>query len=295
MLSRRSLVLSGSLSAVMAALLPMGQALARSPQAPRKMPVLFIGHGSPMNAISANPFTQHLQRWGASLPRPSAILVVSAHWLTRGSTGVTVNDKPATIHDFSGFPAELHAMQYPAAGHPALAAKAAALVRSGQAQLTDQWGLDHGTWTVLHHLYPQADVPVFQVSIDYNQPAPYHYAVGKELAALREQGVLVIGSGNIVHNLRATVRGAPEGLMAARDWAQQFDEAAKQALLAGNHEALVAYQQLHASARMAVPTPDHYWPLLYALGAAHGSGPARQVFEGFQSGTISMRCLQWDA
>ena len=295
MSSRRIFLLSGSLSTVLAGLAPLGDALASNAPASRKMPVLFIGHGSPMNAISTNTFTQTLSGWGAKLPAPTAILVVSAHWLTRGVTGVTMNDKPRTIHDFSGFPDALQQMQYKAAGHPALAAQAAQLVKSGKAQLTDQWGLDHGTWTVLHHLYPQANVPVFQMSIDYDKPAAYHYAVGQELAALRDKGVLIIGSGNIVHNLRATVRGAPEGLMAAKDWAQQFDSAVKQALIARNDEALLQYQQLHSSAAMAVATPDHYWPFLYALGAGKGPTAPTQVFEGFQSGTISMRCLQFDA
>ena len=296
MYSRRSLLLSGSVSAVMAGLTPLGEALARNAPVPTsKMPVLFIGHGSPMNAVSSNAFTHTLSSWGSKLAKPAAILVVSAHWLTRGITSVTVNDKPRTIHDFSGFPAVLQEMQYPAPGHPAMATEAAALVRTGKAQLTDQWGLDHGTWTVLHHLFPQANVPVFQVSIDYDQPAAYHYVVGRELAVLRDKGVLIIGSGNIVHNLRATVRGAPEGLMAARDWAQQFDDVVKKALLARDDQALVNYQQLHASARMAVPTPDHYWPLLYALGAAQGSAVPMQVHEGFQSGTLSMRCLQFGA
>lgn len=296
MYSRRSVLLSGSVSAAMAGLLPLSEALARSaPVAAQKMPVLFIGHGSPMNAISSNAFTQALSAWGQKLTAPTAILVVSAHWLTRGTTGVTANERPRTIHDFSGFPAALNEMQYPAPGHPALAAQAAQLVKSGKAQLTDQWGLDHGTWTVLHYLFPKADVPVFQLSIDYNQPGAYHYAVGQELAALREKGVLIIGSGNIVHNLRATVRGAPEGLMAARDWAQQFDDVVKQALQERNDSALVQYQQLHASSAMAVPTPDHYWPFLYALGAGKSRSAPTQVFAGFQSGTISMRCLQFDA
>ena len=296
MYSRRSLLLCGSLGAVLAGLTPLSEALARSAPVPAgKMPVLFIGHGSPMNAVSSNTFTHTLSSWGSKLTKPAAILVVSAHWLTRGTTEVTVNDRPRTIHDFSGFPAALQEMQYPAPGHPAMAAEAAALVRTGKAQLTDQWGLDHGTWTVLHHLFPQADVPVFQVSIDYDQPAAYHYAVGRELAALRDKGVLIIGSGNIVHNLRATVRGAPEGLMATRDWAQQFDDVVKKALLARDDQALLNYQQLHASAKMAVPTPDHYWPLLYALGAAQGGAVPMQMYEGFQSGTLSMRCLQFGA
>ena len=294
--SRRHVLHLGSLSAALAGLLPVTRALAQNAAASsQKMPVLFIGHGSPLNAISTNVFTQMLAQWGRSLPQPTAILVVSAHWLTRGSTGVTVNAQPQTIHDFSGFPKALHEMRYPAPGHPTLAQEAARLIRSGTAATTDQWGLDHGTWTVLHHLFPKADVPVFQVSIDYNQGAAYHLAVGRELAALREQGVLIIGSGNIVHNLRATVRGTPDGLMAARDWAQQFDGVAKAALDARDDKALAQYADLHASAAMAVPTPDHYWPLLYAVGAATGLGAPRHVFEGFQSGTISMRCLQYGA
>ncbi len=258
------------------------------------MPVLFIGHGSPMNAIRNNGFTQALGVWGARLPRPTAILVVSAHWLTRGTTGVTMQAKPPTIHDFSGFPPALHQMQYPAPGHPALAEAAMQLMKTGKAAPSNDWGLDHGTWTVLHHLYPKADVPVFQVSIDYNQGGAYHLAVGRELAALREQGVLIVGSGNIVHNLRATVRDAPDSVMAAREWAQQFDDVAKAALAARDAQALAQYRDLHVSATMAVPTPDHYWPLLYAVGAAGAVAPTT-VFEGFQGGTISMRCLQFDA
>ncbi|MNR71793.1 LigB family dioxygenase [compost metagenome] len=246
-----------------------------------------------MNAIRANGFTQALGSWGQALPRPTAILVVSAHWLSQGVTGVTVQERPPTIHDFEGFPRELHEMQYPAPGHPALAGAAAKLVRSGRAELTDRWGLDHGTWTVLHHLFPKADIPVFQVSIDYLKAGAFHLAVGRELAALRDQGVLIVGSGNIVHNLRATVRGTPDSRQAARDWAQDFDDSVKKALDAREDQALGAYLELGPSARMAVPTPDHYWPLLYALGAAHGDGAPTHMFEGFQSGTLSMRCLQF--
>lgn len=290
---RRTFLKAAGLSASLATLGLAASALARTGPNPAKMPVLFIGHGSPMNAIRTNGFTEALTGWGQGLPRPTAILVVSAHWLSQGVTGVTVQERPPTIHDFGGFPRELHEMQYPAPGHPELAGAAAKLVRSGRAELTDKWGLDHGTWTVLHHLFPKADVPVFQVSIDYGKAGDYHLAVGRELAALREQGVLIIGSGNIVHNLRATVRGVPDSKEAARDWAQQFDDVVKVALDARQDRALAAYRELGDSARMAVPTPDHYWPLLYALGAAQGDGRPQHVFEGFQSGTLSMRCLQF--
>ncbi|MFC7461047.1 4,5-DOPA dioxygenase extradiol [Hydrogenophaga defluvii] len=262
---------------------------------PGSMPVLMIGHGSPMNALRNNPFTKTLTQWGKDLPRPKAILVVSAHWLTPGSIMVQSSVKPPTIHDFSGFPAELHAMQYPAKGAPEFATKAAGLLQSAgaQASATQQWGFDHGTWTVLKWLYPGADVPVFQVSIDYDKPGRFHYLVGKELAALRKQGVLIVGSGNIVHNLRATDREFPEGLAASQSWARDFDEFAKHALNTRNDGALIDFHLQGSAARMAVPTPDHYWPLLYALGAAKEDEKPRHVFEGFHSGTLSMRCLQW--
>lgn len=257
------------------------------------MPVIFIGHGSPMNALRDNPFTRALAAWGQALPRPAAILSVSAHWLTPGATGVGVQARPATIHDFGGFPRELHEMQYPAPGAPKLASDTAALVRGARVAATEEWGLDHGTWTVLKHLYPKADVPVFQLSIDYDQPGAFHYAIGRELTALREKGVLILGSGNVVHNLRATDRGAPEG-PATRGWAQAYDTAVAQALAARDDKRLVAWQSLDASVNMAVPTPDHYYPFLYALGAAPGEAP-RTVFEGFHSGTLSMRCVQFGA
>ena len=245
-----------------------------------------------MNAIRANAFTTALSGWGKRLEAPRAILVVSAHWLTRGTTGITANEQPPTIHDFSGFPRELHEMQYPAKGHPELAGAAARLIKSTSGVPTSEWGLDHGTWTVLHHLFPKANILVFQVSIDYDKPGAFHYAVGRELQALRDQGVLIIGSGNIVHNLRATDRGTPDRKAASRPWAQAFDDRVKAALDQREDKALQAYLELDASARMAVPTPDHYWPLLYALGAA-GEAPPVHVFEEFHSGTISMRCLQF--
>jgi 4,5-DOPA dioxygenase extradiol len=295
MLSRRYILKTTALATSLGALSTMAQALAAAGKEPvlSRMPVLFIGHGSPMNAIQTNAFTQRLSRWAKDLPLPRAILVVSAHWLSKGVTGVTAHLNPPTIHDFSGFPGELHEMQYRAPGHPELAEQASRLVRHGQGVLTTQWGLDHGTWTVLRHLYPKADIPVFQVSIDYDEPGAFHLAVGRELAALRDQGVLIIGSGNIVHNLGATVRVMAPSTTAAREWAQDFDERVKAALDLGDDKALANYLSLGDSARMAVPTPDHYWPLLYAVGAAKGAGAPSHVYEGFQAGTLSMRCLQF--
>jgi len=258
----------------------------------RRMPTIFIGHGSPRNAIADNAFTRRLSAWGQALPRPSAILSVSAHWLTTGSTAVGIQERPKTIHDFGGFAREMYEIEYPAPGHPAFARQAAQLVRQAPVTATQQWGLDHGTWTVLKFLYPKADVPVFQLSIDYDKPAAFHYAVGRDLAALRDQGVLILGSGNVVHNLRATDRGAADSLMGSRPWARDFDEAAKAALAGRDDKSLVDYARL-AGASMAVATPDHYYPLLYPLGAAGPGERATTIYEGFQSGTLSMRCVQF--
>jgi len=262
-----------------------------------RMPVLFIGHGSPMNAVQDNEFTRTLRGWGTQLRRPKAILVVSAHWLTPGTTSVGVQERPKTIHDFGGFPKALFDMQYPAPGAPDFAREAALLVRRAKVLPSEDWGLDHGTWTVLHHLYPDADVPVFQLSIDYDKPATFHHAVGRDLAALRGKGVLIIGSGNIVHNLRATDRIEGLRATASRPWAQAFDDAVKKSLAVRDDMALVNYQRLGGDASAtAVQTPDHYFPFLYALGASDAlSENVVTVFEGFQAGTISMRCLQFGA
>ena len=258
-----------------------------------RAPSIFIGHGSPMNAVQDNRFTRTLQRWGREIGTPRAIVAVSAHWLTPRSTRISPASEPETIHDFGGFPAELHAMRYPAPGAPALAAQTALRLGPRPVGVDAQRGLDHGAWTVLHRLYPAADVPVFQISIDIAQTGAYHLAVGRALGALRDEGVLILGSGNVVHNLGATERGAGETAHATTAWAEDFDQQAKRALDAGDRGALAGYERLGAASRIAVPTPDHYFPLLYALGAARADEPARHVFEGFQSGTLSMRCLQW--
>ena len=294
-LSRRRLLMQSAASSALLTLSALANlAHAKGPAKTRRMPVIFVGHGSPMNAIQDNTFTRHLAAWGEKLPKPSAILSVSAHWLTPGSTAVDVQMQPRTIYDFGGFPQALYDIRYPAAGAPAIAEEAAALVKHTSVQHDTSWGLDHGTWTVLHHLYPKADIPVFQLSIDYARDAAYHYAIGRELAALRDRGVLIMGSGNIVHNLRMMDRGAPDALAATRPWAQSFDSLVKKALAERDDKALIAYQRLEG-ASIAVATPDHYYPFLYALGAAGADEKAVSVFEGFQGGTLSMRCLQFGA
>lgn len=286
--------LSSALSSVLLGVSRMAAAAAAATtQPPQRMPSIFVGHGSPMNAVQDNAFTRTLQKWGKQIGKPTAILVVSAHWLTPNQTRVTLQARPKTLHDFGGFPTALSDMQYPAVGAPAFARQAASVLSAQGALALDDWGLDHGAWTVLHHLYPKADVPVFQVSIDYAQGGAYHLAVGRALGALREQGVLILASGNVVHNLRYVDADASDGLMASRPWAQSFDSAVKSALLAGDSQALANYQSLDAGARLGAQTPDHYWPLLYALGAARAGEAPKFVYEGFQLGTLSMRCVQW--
>ena len=277
-----------TLSAALQSVANLAEATTTSPT--KRMPSIFVGHGSPMNAVETNEFTRTLQQWGKDIGRPSAILVVSAHWLTQNETKVAVQTHPKTIHDFGGFPQSLFDMQYPAPGSPDFAKLAASALG---AKPTEDWGLDHGAWTVLHHMYPKADIPVFQVSIDYAKDGDYHLAVGKALSALRDKGVLILASGNVTHNLRGLDMGVPDGLTASRPWAQSFDNAVKSALVARDTKALSNYLTLDAGARMSVPSPDHYWPLLYALGAARDDERAKFVYEGFQLGTLSMRCVQW--
>ena len=289
---RRRRVLHGV--AAIAALARWADAACAQSSTAVRMPSIFVGHGSPMNVLADNAFTRQLRIWGVSLPRPTAILSVSAHWLTRGVTAVGSQLRPDTIHDFDGFPPSLYETRYPAVGAPTLAHEAIGLVHRTPVRTTQEWGLDHGTWTVLYHLFPKADVPVFQMSIDYDRVGAWHYAIGRELAALRERGVLVMGSGNIVHNLRATEPDVREATSSTRTWARSFDDAVAKALDAHDHDALIAYGSLDSGAPLAVPTPDHYWPLLYALGAARDEKP-RTVFAGFHAGTISMRCVQFGA
>jgi 4,5-DOPA dioxygenase extradiol len=230
-----------------------------------KMPVLFIGHGSPMNGIEDNSFSKKWQELGTSLETPKAVLVISAHWLTNG-TQVTAMDHPKTIHDFGGFPQELFDVQYPAPGDSSLAAETKSLIQSTHVGLDHDWGLDHGAWTVVRHMYPKANIPVIQLSIDYAKPASYHYNLAKELAALRKKGVLIIGSGNMVHNLRMIDWKNMHTDNYGYDWAIEMHELFKTKISNGDHQALINYDQLSKSARLAIPTPDHYYPLMYILG-----------------------------
>ncbi|WP_162910506.1 4,5-DOPA-extradiol-dioxygenase [Hymenobacter oligotrophus] len=255
------------------------------------MPALFIGHGSPMNALEDNAFTRMLRQQGEEIRKrqvPNAILVVSAHWLTRGSF-VTLNEHPETIHDFGGFPAELFAMQYPAPGAPAYAQQAMALVPDLHG--SDEWGLDHGTWTVLHHLFPEANVPVFQLSLDFYKTPAQHFALAAQLRELRQRGVLLVGSGNVVHNLRQSMPKLIAGDAQPYAWATEFDEWVEQRIERREFSQLLDVQQAGASGALAVPTPDHYWPLLYTLALAGPNEPIRHLFEEVSYGGISMRTL----
>ncbi len=250
-----------------------------------KAPALFIGHGSPMNAIGHNDFTRSLNGLRALYPEPRAILVVSAHWLTRG-TFLTAMSAPRTIHDFGGFPAELFAVQYRAPGSPEVASEIQSLLTSSRIQLdTSEWGLDHGTWAVLRHVFPDANVPVLQLSIDFTQPPEFHLELGRQLELLRSRGVLVVGSGNLAHNLR---RISPELKAPVMDWAAEFDLWTKQKLEMRDEKALLHDFQSTLAGQLAVPTPDHYYPMLYALGAG-GRDTLRFTHEEIQNGSISMR------
>jgi 4,5-DOPA dioxygenase extradiol len=255
-----------------------------------KMPVLFMGHGSPMNAIEDNEFTSGWERIAAAIPRPKAILCISAHWLTRG-TYVTAMEHPPTIHDFGGFPEELFAVRYPAPGDPALAGETRRIVKAAEILPDHEWGLDHGAWSVIMRMYPQADVPVAQMSIDYHRPPRWHYDLGRELAPLREKGILILASGNIVHNLRRAAFdriGEDFGF----DWALEARAKVNQSILARDHAPLIDYAGLGEAMRLAVPTPDHYYPLLYAL-ALQGKGDDASLFNDKPvGGSLSMTSVR---
>jgi len=229
-----------------------------------KMPVLFMGHGSPMNAIEENEFVLGFRTLGRQLPKPNAILCISAHWETQG-TFVTAMPQPRTIHDFGGFPPALFAVQYPAPGSPALAAEIKALVKKTKIGLDDKWGLDHGAWSVIKHLYPNADIPVIQMSLDYSKPPQYHYELARELRALREKGILIVGSGNMVHNL-GMVDWQRLNESFAFDWALEANTKMKQFISSGDHLSLMNYSGQGRPFQLAIPSAEHYLPLLYTLG-----------------------------
>jgi 4,5-DOPA dioxygenase extradiol len=255
------------------------------PLTDQTMPVLFVGHGNPMNALEENPFSKAWETIGKDIPRPRAILCISAHWETLG-TQVTGMDHPRTIHDFGGFPRKLYEVQYPAPGSPELARLLQTTVQKTLVKLDSNWGLDHGTWSVLCRMFPVADIAVVQLSLDHTQKPEYHYALAKELAGLRKRGVLVVGSGNIVHNL---------GLVAFEDkgydWAIEFDETAKRLIQSGDFDALVHYENLGRAAKLAIPTEEHYLPLLYALALKDEKDTVRFFADQITMGSLSMRSL----
>lgn len=249
------------------------------------MPVVFFGHGNPLNALDDNAYTRGWRAIGQSIPRPRAILAVSAHWYLPG-THVTAMDAPRTIHDFGGFPPELYRVQYPAPGSPALAERVRGLLAPTPAGLDFAWGLDHGTWSVLAHAFPNADIPVVQLSLDETLDARAHYRLAQRLAPLRDEGVLVVGSGNLVHNLHAFAWGRHS--VAPFDWAVRFEAYAREAMLLGNDEPLVDYESLGEDALLCAPTPEHYLPLLYVLAMRAPSDPIAFPVEGVDGGSISM-------
>jgi len=257
-----------------------------------KMPVIFVGHGSPMNALEDNTWTRGFAALGQELPAPAGILAISAHWYLPG-TFLTGNHQPPTIHDFGGFPRALYEIEYPAKGDPELAERVAALLTERRARLRDDWGLDHGTWTVLHHLRPAADVPVVQLSIDARLPPRDHLAIGRALAPLRDQNILIFATGNITHNLRDAFRHLGDHDAPTPPWADDFDLAVARAIDDRDPARLVALADGPVF-RQAHPTPDHYLPLLYAAGAASPSDPVRYPTSGFDAGSLSMRSVRWD-
>ena len=246
------------------------------------MPVVFFGHGSPMNTLARNAYTEAWRKIGEAIPAPKAIVCVSAHWYTEG-TAVTAMSLPRTIHDFYGFPQALFDVRYPAPGKPELAGRLRDLLAPVDVALDDSWGLDHGTWSVLKHAYPAADVPVVQVSIDGTQPPRFHYDIARRLAPLRDEGILVAGSGNVVHNLRLMRPGAQ-----AFDWAVRFNESIREALAARDHATLVEFEKLGADARLSVPTPEHYLPLLYVAGLQREDESMTFPVDGYDLGSVSM-------
>lgn len=256
---------------------------------PDTMPTIFFGHGNPMNALFQNSWTEGWAKIGRETPKPKAILCVSAHWYIP-ETAVTVMENPRTIHDFGGFPQKLFEVQYPASGSPELAERVRELLAPVDVKSDARWGLDHGTWSVLCHVFPEADIPIVQLSIDETQPAEFHYELAKKLAPLREEDILIIGSGNVVHNLHAYSWGkhAPEPY----DWALRFELAARELILTDNHAPLVNYESLGRDALLSAPTPEHYLPLIYILALQKAGEEVSFPVEGFDGGSISMLSVQ---
>jgi len=256
-----------------------------------KMPILFLGHGSPMNAIEENQFVEGFRNVGKSIPKPNAILCISAHWLTKG-TKVTAMDLPPTIHDFGGFPKALFDVQYPAPGSPELAKETQQVLSPIAVELDDSWGLDHGAWSVIKHLYPNADIPVIQMSINYGQPMSYHFELAQKLQSLREKGILIIGSGNIIHNLRMVDFANMNKDNYGYDWAIEVREKVNNFLLDGNYTPLIQYEKQSKAFQLAIPTPDHYIPLLYILGLQQKNEKLSLFNDKLVAGSLSMTSIK---
>ncbi len=255
----------------------------------KPMPAIFFGHGNPMNALLSNAYTKGWAAIGAEIPRPKAILSISAHWYIP-ATSVTAMPAPRTIHDFGGFPPELYKVTYPAPGDPALASRVQTLLAPISVGRDEHWGLDHGTWSVLSHVFPRADIPVVQLSIDEMQPAAFHYEIGRRLAPLRDEGVLIIGSGNLVHNLHAYAWG--QRPVEPFDWAVRFEKRVRELLIAADDSQLIAYETLGRDAMLSIPTPDHYLPLLYVIALRRAGEKISFPVEGVDGGSISMLAVQ---
>lgn len=254
-----------------------------------RLPAIFIGHGNPMNAIGQNAYTEAWSEIGRSMPKPKALLCVSAHWYIP-AVAVTAMVRPRTIHDFGGFPRELFEFQYPAPGSPELAGRVKEIVGEGVHLDQGKWGLDHGTWSVLAHVFPEADIPVVQLSINETEPPAFHYKLGRSLAPLRDEGVLIVGSGNIVHNLHTYAWGKHDA--EPFDWAVRFDEKIRDLITSGDHEPAVNYESLGRDALLSVPTPDHYLPLLYIAALAEKGDEISFPAGGFDGGSISMTAVR---
>lgn len=256
-----------------------------------KMPVLFLGHGTPMNAIEENQFVQGFRKVATEIPKPNAILCISAHWFTQG-TFVTAMSMPRTIHDFYGFPKELFDVEYPVKGSPELAAETIDLLLPNLVEEDHNWGLDHGAWSVIMHMYPDADIPVIQLSIDYSKPPQYHFDLAQQLHKLREKGILIIGSGNIVHNLRLLDRSNIQKAGTGWDWAIEAREKTNNWILDGDYDSLINYQKQGIALQYAVPTPDHYLPLIYSLGLKHSSEDLSLFNDELVGGSLSMTSVK---
>jgi 4,5-DOPA dioxygenase extradiol len=256
-----------------------------------RMPVLFVGHGSPMYVIEENEFTQKWQTLGKTIPIPESIICISAHWETRG-THVTAMPKPPTIHDFGGFPGELYEIQYPASGNPELARETINTIHSTKVQADEKWGLDHGAWSVISRMYPRAEIPVIQMSLDYNKSPREHYELAKELASFRDKGVLIIGSGNLVHNLHKVAWDKEDDEEYGFDWALEANEIFKNLIQSNNHKELINYGQLGTAVQMAVPSPDHFLPLLYALALKNENEEISIFNDKAVMGSLTMTSLK---